>query len=286
MGTDALGPYLATAQPPRTSVTAMTESPPPPPPPHNPPIPPTSTASMAPPPGYAAYQGTEFAQGGLSRTKSLSTAIVVLLGVVSLGQMIALATSGSVRNAARDFRVDGDEDAFNESLVLSGLSSALVGLVTLSIVVVSIIWLRRIASNHQRLGRTVTWTPGWAIAGWLLPPFLFVIPLLMLRESWKAADPQSPPGAPTWKSGSESPLPWIWFVLYSVVPLILGIIGSFAVFSTFGGDLEDTAERLIDDFGITIINGLVAIAGAISWGVLVRALTARHTQLTGEARTQ
>lgn len=259
----------------------MTESTPPPPPPI-PPIPPTS---MAPPPGYVAYQGTEFGQGGLSRTNGLSTAIVVLLAVVSLGQIIALATSGSVRDAARDFLDDRDEDAFRDSLVVSGLSSALVGLVMIAIVVVSIIWLRRIASNHQRLGRAVTWTPGWAVAGWLLPPFLFVIPLLMLRESWKASDPQSPPGAPTWKTGGESPLPWIWFILYSVVPLILGIIGSFAVFSNFDSNLDNTADRLVDDVGITVINGVAAVAGAIAWGLLVRALTARHMQLTGETKT-
>jgi len=238
---------------------------------------------MAPPPGYVAYQGPDFVQGGLGRIGGLARSITVLLAVSSLGQVIALATAGSVRDAARDYLRDRDEDAFNESLVVSGLGSVLAGLTMIAIIVVSIIWLRRVIANHQRLGRIVTWTPGWAVSGWLLPPFLFVIPLLMLRESWKASDPRTPAGAPSWKSNPESPLPWVWFAVYSVAPLILGIIGTFQVFSNLDRDLDNVAERLIDDIGITIANGVVAIAGAIAWGVLVWSLTKRHTQLTGEA---
>ena len=72
------------------------------------------------------------------------------------------------------------------------------------------IWLFRIAKNHQALGRRLTWAPGWAIGGWFLPPIVYVIPTLMLRESWKAADPEVPAGDERWKSSSDSPLLWIW----------------------------------------------------------------------------
>ena len=67
---------------------------------------------------------------------------------------------------------------------------------SIALVVLSIIWLYRVPPNHRALGRALTWAPGWAIGGWFLPPLLYVIPLLVLREAWKAADPAVPPGSP------------------------------------------------------------------------------------------
>jgi len=238
---------------------------------------------MAPPPGYAGYQGPDFRQGGLGRLGGLAKAIVILLVVVAIGQAIALATSSSVRDGARIYLDNGDDDAFNEKLVANGLGSLLGGLATVAVIVCSIIWLRRLVQNHQALGRLVTWTPGWAIAGWFLPPFLFVIPLLLLRESWKASNPQEPAGSTTWKNGEEGPLPWVWFLTYSVAPLVLAILGSRQLFASFDRDLENIANNIVDNFGLTVLSGVVSILGTIAWGLLVWALTKRHTQLTGEA---
>lgn len=269
-----------------------TPPPPPPsssPPPPDPPNPTTSSfppappVSMAPPPGYAGYQGPDFRQGGLGRLGGLAKAIVILLVVVAIGQAIALATSSSVRDGARIYLDNGDDDSFNEKLVANGLGSLLGGLATVAVIVCSIIWLRRLVQNHQALGRLVTWTPGWAIAGWFLPPFLFVIPLLLLRESWKASNPQEPAGSTTWKNGEEGPLPWVWFLTYSVAPLVLAILGSRQLFASFDRDLENIANNIVDNFGLTVLSGVVSILGTISWGLLVWALTKRHTQLTGEA---
>lgn len=272
----------------------MSDHTPPPPPSSSPPhpdppnpttssFPPAPPVSIAPPPGYAGYQGPDFRQGGLGRLGGLAKAIVILLVVVAIGQAIALATSSSVRDGARIYLDNGDDDAFNEKLVANGLGSLLGGLATVAVIVCSIIWLRRLVQNHQALGRLVTWTPGWAIAGWFLPPFLFVIPLLLLRESWKASNPQEPAGSTTWKNGEEGPLPWVWFLTYSVAPLVLAILGSRQLFASFDRDLENIANNIVDNFGLTVLSGVVSILGTISWGLLVWALTKRHTQLTGEA---
>lgn len=240
---------------------------------------------MAPPPGYAGYQPTNWT-GPLKRVKGLAVAAVVLTAVAGLGQIISIATADASREAARDYLRDGDEDAFNESLVSSGAGSLIVGATTLALAVITIVWLHRIVSNHQHLGRQLTWTPGWAIAGWFLPPcFLFVLPFLVIRESFRAADPDSPPGTETWRSGGEHTLPWIWLVTYGIAPLVLGIISSFAFFSGFmSRDADDVAERILEtDNWITYAQGGLGIVAAISWALLVWTLTQRHVALTGEA---
>lgn len=240
---------------------------------------------MSPPPGYAAYEGTDFRQWGFKRIRGLATAIFIILGIAAAGQLLAAATTGSARDAARDY-LDNviDEDEFNEKLAVSGLGSLLGAVAMIALVVISIIWLYRLTSNHQKIGRALTWGAGWAIAGWVLPPFLFVIPLLMLREAWKASDPGSPPGSTTWKNQPESPLPWIWFVLYSLIPLALSIAGGWQMFTNFDRDADNVAERMLDvSSGLTILTSLTQVLAAVSWGLLVWNLTKRHTQLTGEA---
>ena len=88
------------------------------------------------------------------------------------------------------------------------------------------IWLYRIVANHRAIGRQLTWAPGWAIGGWFLPPFvLYIIPMLMLSESWKATDPEVPPGDDRWRQNSVSPLVYVWWVLYGLVPIVFIIQG-------------------------------------------------------------
>jgi Domain of unknown function (DUF4328) len=150
------------------------------------------------------------------------------------------------------------------------------------VIVLSMIWLYRVAANHRSLGRQLTWAPGWAIGGWFLPPLLFIIPLLMLRESWKASAPDVPPGSPEWKQKGESPLIWTWFLVYSVVPIVLAILGA-SQFRNFSRDTEDLAEYFDEQQGLIIASGLVTVLAAIAWGLVVREITSRHARLSGEA---
>jgi hypothetical protein len=50
-----------------------------------------------------------------------------------------------------------------------------------------------------------------------------------------------------------------------------------------GTDRRDFAEYFRDQEGLIIAGGIVSILGAIAWGLLVRELTRRHAQLTGES---
>ena len=256
------------------SVAAMSDPTLPPPPPSN----------IAPPPGYAAYEPTNW-QSQLRRIGGLGKAILILLAVGVIGQVVNLATSSQVRDAAQDYlggRID--EDTFTDELATNAIGGILFGAAQLAIVVVSIIWLFRIAANHRSLGRRLTWAPGWAIGGWFLPPLLYIIPLLMLRESWKASSPSVPAGSDQWRESSdENPAIWSWFALYSLVPIALMFFGAAQVWGTVSRDTDDLAEFFDENFGISIAQGVVAILSAGAWALVVRSLTQRHTQLTGEA---
>lgn len=246
------------------------ELPPPPPPPN-----------LAPPEGYVGYAPTNWQQG-LRRTRRLAKALLILLVLVGVGQAITVVTTSSIGDSAADYLAGTiDEDDFRDDLAVNGATSALLGLVTIAVLVLSIIWLYRTAANHRTLGRQLRWAPGWAIAGWVLPPLLFVIPLLMLRETWKAAAPQVPPGSDEWRREGESPFIWLWFLLYSVIPLLLAVLGAAQIWSV-GRDIDDLAEYFDEESGLIIAQGVVSVLAVIAWALVVRDITARHTKLTGE----
>lgn len=244
------------------------------------PPPPSSLA----PPGPVAYH-PETSQ--TRRIGGVAKAIVVLLAINAFGQIVSLATSVQARDAAERFLRTGDEDAFTDDLALNTIGSLIAAVAGLALLVLSLIWLYRVASNHRALGRQLTWTPGWAIGSWLVPPLLFVIPLLMLRESWKASSPDVPPGSAQWRASSdENPAIWAWFVLYSIVPIVLLIFGASQVAGVVGRDATDLADYIDDQFGVLIVQGVVAVFAAVAWGLVVRGLSTRHMQLSGEAGTR
>ena len=249
-----------------------------------PPAPPPS--SFTPPPGYVEYQPTNW-QGSMKRIRGLSIAILVVLAVGAIGSLIMLATISGAKDAAEEFiaidpPTEAAEEAFDEDIAAYGLGGLLVFATLIALAVLSIIWLYRIAVNHRALGRLTFWAPLWAIFGWFLPPFLFVIPFLLLLEAWKAADPQSPPGSDTWKRGPQPVPVWAWFLIYGVARTAASFLTG-SPFDQFSREREDVADRFIDHSGGLAVQSIVEIVSAVAWGFLVWSLTRRHTELTGES---
>jgi hypothetical protein len=252
------------------------EPPPPPPPP-----------DLAPPPGYAAYQASPASSAPLRPISRFRTAILVLLAVYAVATLVQLAGLPAIVDSARDL-LDGTitEEQFEDDYAQYNLAGLLLLASQIAIVVLTMMWLFRIAKNHQALGRRLTWAPGWAIGGWFLPPIVYVIPTLMLRESWKAADPEVPAGDERWKASSDSPLLWIWAALYVVVPLLLIVLGLRQQFGMMSTEAVDIAESIDDHPGLLAAGSVVVVLSALAWGLFVRALTTRHATLTGEAATR
>lgn len=229
-----------------------------------------------------AYAATPINSVSLERVGKLATAVVALLGVTSVLAVIAVWTSQAAQSDAEAL-LDGtiDAETFVERAAPFLLMTAVQGVVTIATAVVTIVWMYRVAKNLRSLHRGTTWGPGWAIGGWFLPPLLFVIPTLALRELWKASDAGVPVGG-DWRSNRTSPLVWLWFVVYSLVPLVLLAIQSSQQFA-LGASEEDLAEQVVDGRVTTIVSSAVTIAGAVVFALLVRRLTDRHRRLTGEA---
>jgi hypothetical protein len=221
----------------------------------------------------------------LRRVGGLTKAILILLGVSVVGSLLQAATTPAAVDSARDLVAGAiDEDQFNEDLAPFSLAALLTGAAFIALVVLTMIWLFRVIANHRSLDRRTSWAPGWAIGGWFLPPFvLYVIPMLVLGESWKASDPSVPPGDQRWRQNSISPLVFVWWVLYGLVPILFIVQGTTFDSANFSQDATDVAESIEDQQGFMIGNNLASVAAAVAFFLLVRALTARHVRLTGES---
>jgi ABC-type Fe3+ transport system permease subunit len=223
----------------------------------------------------------------LKRVNGLTTWIVVLTAIIGVVGVASTLVSRLAVDEARDFLADRiDENTFLEAYAPSLLLGFVQGAATIALVVLTMIWMYRLASNHRALQRNGTWAPGWGIGGWFLPPGgLYIIPYLMFRELWKASDPTIPAGDDRWKENRVAPVVTVWWVLYGLAPIPLAIAQGLSDFSarTFNGDTDTLAEAIDDRFTITLVTSLVAAAAAVAYIIMVRQLSGRHRQLTGES---
>jgi hypothetical protein len=225
-------------------------------------------------PGAGGFESFR-ALGGLAKS------LQILMVVVLAGNVITLFATVALRKRIVDF-VGGEgnlDDADSALATLGGITS-LTGLAQIAVVVLTMIWMFRLAKNHQLLGRMgSTWAPGWAIGGWFCPPCVFVIPWLMFQELWKGSTPGMAPNDPNWKRAPWGALPTIWWVLYGLGSIAVGAASltvSFGNASTF-----DAAEAFRDRFGFNILGTLVTIAAGVVYIMLIRELTSRQQALTG-----
>ncbi|HEY5663480.1 MAG TPA: DUF4328 domain-containing protein [Ilumatobacter sp.] len=252
---------------------------PPPPPPGDGAVPPPPPPQLIAPGGYVGYSGGAVPLkrvGGLQRAASLVITASVLVLVLEL---VVSATLDDDAQAFLDGRTSSEQFLEDIAPYLL-LTFAQGGLVIASIVLV-LIWMRRLAVNHRALQRVGTWGPGWAIGGWFLPPLLYVIPTLMLRELWRASDPDVPIGG-DWRSRPASPLIDVWFVAYSLIPLVLTFVQTDTVLSGIGGSEQELADQLTGGQATVIASTLASVVAAAVWIRMTQALTSRHRRLTGE----
>ena len=238
---------------------------------------------MTPPPGYVPYGGANSgAFGTFQRIGGLSKALRILIIILIPISVISIILLVGVKGKADDYvNGNGSRQDYEDSLAPYGLVSLLVGVLTLALFVLTILWMFRMAKNQVELRRQGTWGPAWAIAGWFVPPcILYVVPYLMFRDLWKASDPNS---AEDWKRNPVGPIVHIWWVLFGLLPIafISVTVGNFS-FNADGDDL-DAAEKIVDGFNVTVASAIVQLGAAVAFLLLVMQLSARHMQTTHEA---
>lgn len=242
---------------------------------------------MAPPPGYVAYGGYGAVSGNFQKIGGLTKWLLGLMVATLVAQVISLLVQLSLRSSASDYLSDSISSSdFTDDIAVYGLVAGLAGAVAIGQLVVLIIWTFRMAKNHLVLGRSPqSFSAGATIAVNILGGCtLGIINFFMWREMWRASDPDTAPGDPSWKQRAVSPLVAIQLAitLGSVgLGIALGINGISGI--STGSNRDDLAENLSDKLGFVVGSGVIAIAGGVVFIMLVRQLAARHMKSTREA---
>jgi len=234
------------------------------------------------PAGYAGYTASPFGQVPLKRVRGLSKVAILLVLATALMSFVELLVRQTVTDDAEDYLAGSiDKDEFRRAITGYSIVPVIQSAFQIAALVLTVIWMFRIAANHRALHRGGTWGPGWAIAGWVLPPFVWVIPTLMFVELWKASDPDVPIGG-NWKTKAGAPLAGIWGGLYTVASVLSAVANV-----TGNPSLSETdkalAEQLTSDQSLEVVVACLTLAAAIVFVLLMRRLTERHTRLTGES---
>lgn len=253
-----------------------------PPPPGAAPPPPPPSAPPPPPPSPAVHGSARYRVLPLVPPLLAALAANVVLQVIL--QVLAPGRTDTARDllAGRITEAEFDDQAGAASGLnaVSQLSFAVAAVLT-------ILLLYRVLTNLRALGRETTWSPLWAVFGWVLPPAVFVLPALVTTEAWKASGPGD---GRSWRSGRANPLVIAWCVAYSAGTLLVGIATARSTFE--GMDFSDPdasftaldeAQLMVDTASAQLAGGVLYVVAGALWIVIVRQLAARHAALTGEA---
>lgn len=242
---------------------------------------------MSPPPGYVPYGGYGAVNGNFQKIGSLTKWLVGLMAVSIVAQVISLLVQLTLRSSASDYLNDAISNSeFTDDVAIYGLVALVAAGVGIGQLVVLIIWTFRMAKNHLVLGRLPqSFSAGATIAVNILGGCtLGIINFFMWREMWRAADPDTAAGDPSWKQRAVSPLVAIQLAI-TLGSVVLGVALGLSGIGGIGtrANNDDLANNLNDKLGLLIGSGVIAIAGAVVFIMLVRQLAARHMQATREA---
>jgi hypothetical protein len=145
--------------------------------------------------------------------------------------------------------------------------AVIVGLVTLALVVMWLLWQYRAHGNLRLLGvGNLRYSPGWVVGFWLIPFTLPVLPYLTMRELWQASEPGS--GATDWKMVRTTGLLPLWWAGF------LARIGLSTAAAAIGAE-NGTLDEVVTASALYLALSLVSAVTAVLAILLVRRIDAR-----------
>lgn len=211
---------------------------------------------------------------GFRSAKTISLIVVVGLGLIAVGDLIAIFL-GVGQMASPDMYLDTDDgEQLPVWLMLQGIIVLLRAPIYISTVVMFLVWIYRAHSNLTYLkSEYLEFTPGWAVGWWFVPFLNLFKPYQVVREIWSESDPDeiNVSNEPTFLSASLHQAPsymLAWWLFW-----IISNISSNVVSRAF--DVEDPNSLQL--FGIAfIVNGVLSLIAAILAIMVVRDVTDRQ----------
>jgi hypothetical protein len=170
-----------------------------------------------PPPGVTAVSGVGWTPTAtVSRFRPVHGLSTALTWVLAGSILAALATAGALVH-----RIGVIDDVRNGEFVTVArmrdagdavnTATGFLGLFHVAVFVLFVVFLFRAVKNTELWNiRKERWTPGWAIGAWFIPFANLVLPLLVVRETWRRSHL-------SYVTSGEHPgdgLVWGWWILF------------------------------------------------------------------------
>jgi hypothetical protein len=237
----------------------MSELPPPPPPP---------PGAVPPPPPPQGWTGQQWYS-----LQGVTNALVVLLWCAIAVSVVGIFAYVNRINVINDILDSSGGDIASRADNADSFVSVVVillSLLTLAIAILLIIWTFRAMKNAEYNGRYGgRFTPGWGIAGWLIPCANLVIPVLIFQDLWRGSDPEVPRGDPGWRRARGSALVGWWWGTYLLSAFRFGLTSNEANTRSELRDLRNTDS-------VAIVGMLSSIIAAILLMRVLRHIVARQ----------
>lgn len=216
--------------------------------------------------------------------ESARTLVLAITTLVAVGMLLDLAGVGvessqasliSGMAAGRTFP-QADVEANDARVQLVGIVSLFVYLAT---VVVFLAWIHRAHKNLAAFGASgLEYSPGWAVGGFFVPFLNLIRPFQVMREIWKASDPDVDyQNDSSWQYSASSPLIGLWWGTW----ILAGVLGRLVF--TFSKGAETIASLLSLTY-LSIASDIVNLIPAVLVIMLVKAIQRRqelkHERLT------
>jgi hypothetical protein len=191
---------------------------------------------------------------------AVTAAADVLIG------MLEITDYGQAVEAARNAG-DWPHGSIQAALGPAGAAHTIASLLA---AVAFMIWLFTARLNCDNLGGNASWTPGWAIGGWLLPVASLYIPYKVVLDVREASETDEPDESAPRLRRAPVGLWWAAFIVMSVLGAIDGVVQTEA-------STKATLPSLLDGrtlvYGATVLEVVSTIVCAVLACLVVLRIT-------------
>lgn len=190
----------------------------------------------------------------------------ILLGTVGILLVLQVYHAAPDTEALSEY----SETAYQSFANITAAIDAIFGWNLLALIVCAIlflIWSAKAHANLPHLGASrLTFSPTWAVIGWIIPVAFLFVPFMVIQEIWKASDPRY--SGEDWRKAPSSLLLWGWWTLV----IIARVSRSFTrLVEKSTSDVRETIPIIVFSETCWIVAGILLI-------LIVNAITNRQQQ--------